>query len=1042
MDGFKSCAVNASAGFGKTENLAVRLIGMMLAADNPEKQISAIVAMTFTRAAAMEIYERLILMLCSTRQDGCIELRRKLELENFDAATVNPEKVERLLKLLIICKNRLNISTIDSFMLNTVSSFPFELGFPGAPRIISGFEQNKIAALMVNRLLGAAADEAEELKEACRESLVESASGKQLFAVAQDLLGQAQVYYEWRNDAECWERFAGLQLDKRTAETDFSVWSEYQGSREFAKFQSKPRGIEFNMLMEKCRNINEYTGFSSQELATLREFFKYWDEFESGELKPDGFAFMDKFPTECRLAVKRLLKLAADLLISRSGRRTAAVRKLLQDYSGCYRKEVLARGMAGFSDLPRVLADNENDWVFDIHFRLNSRLRHWLIDEFQDTSIQQLTVFNSIIDELPGDDSRSLYIVGDVKQAIYGWRSGDYRLMAAEQKRYGLVNETLNCSYRYGTEICGGLNRIFSPEALEHSAIPGQTAADWNSAWTLHSPGRRRDGSVIPPPGCMEILQLQPESTMTFAQLINAKLSELKWEERSMRCAILVRDNKEGMELKEELATVNPELQNKLIWEGEESIASDYFIAALLEFMVHLQHPGDTLSLFAAEMHPDVAGVIPHCREEFEHEAKLLNNGIHNFLRHTLARIAERSPQRRCFSENIELLLTAAGDFDRTSGFKDAINFRSFIDDYKKSSTALAGKIKMMTVHHSKGLTFDAVFLPLKNSNSWNSVPTRGFMRSEEENFIIFNPGAEGLTNPSLNRLLQNNHGRRIFEELCVLYVGLTRARRAVFTLLPPPAKEKQKLYRGWNGGEGESIFIRDRSKLSYYPADFIFESCFKLNDVRVDDDTFPEEQVMTGRFGEAWYRNEPVVSRRIKPPAALPELKAGGRTTRMPRVRPAPMDENISSLMQLRDNGTGERILRMKRQFWNEMTSGKAGSDGWMAICMKNQFTASLLSFKGAKWLMKRFDTVIDNRAVSGCFELVNIIDGHGNAAAGAQQIMFDFTEEIAPDELRERYRELNDIYNQALAGLLKLEVTLITGIVVNPPSGAALVL
>lgn len=144
----------------------------------------------------------------------------------------------------------------------------------------------------------------------------------------------------------------------------------------------------------------------------------------------------------------------------------------------------------------------------------------------------------------------------------------------------------------------------------------------------------------------------------------------------------------------------------------------------------------------------------------------------------------------------------------------------------------------MMTIHHSKGLTFDAVFLPLKNSNSWTTVPTRGFMRSEEEEFILFNPGAEGFTEPSLARLMHSTHSRRVFEELCVLYVGLTRARRAVFVLLPAPAKEKRKLYCKWSDKAGESTYIKDNRKMSYYPADLVFESCFKLNDITVMDES------------------------------------------------------------------------------------------------------------------------------------------------------------------------------------------------------------
>ena len=1028
---FKSCAVNASAGFGKTENLAVRFIGMLLAADNPETSLSTIVAMTFTRAAAMEIYERVVLILCGALKNGMDGLNRKLQ---SSGVTATREQTERLLKLLILYKNRLNISTIDSFMLNIASAFPFELGFPGAPEIISGFDSERISIIMIGRLLGeAAGDEAEELREACREALVESAAGKQLFTVAEELLLQAKTYYAWRNQPECWERFADIRLDKRTAAADFSIWESYRNSDAFAKDRAKPRGMELHNLMEKCRDINEYTGFSSAELASLREIFKSWEDFDCGELKPDGFAFMNKFPAECRMAVKRLLKLAADLLILRSGRRTAAIRKLLADYSDSYRREVLARGMAGFSDLPLILCDHGNDWVYDIHFRLNSRLRHWLIDEFQDTGMEQLEVFNSIIDELPEDEARSLYIVGDVKQAIYGWRSGDYRLMAAEKKRFCLQDETLPHSYRYGLDICHGLNTIFAPEALAHAAIPELTAKDWNAAWTRHTPGRDVDG-------CMEILQLQPESTMEFAELINTRLEELKWQERAMQCAILVRDNKEGMELKEALINLNPALQDKLTWEGEESIASDYFIAALLELMVYLQHPGDTLSLFAAEMHPEVAGRVPRNRRVFAHDAELLSRGIYKFLTYTLAGIRDNASAKREFSENIELLLTAARDFDRINAFKDAINFRSFVNDYKKSSTALAGKIKMMTIHHSKGLTFDAVFLPLKNSNSWTTVPTRGFMRSEEEEFILFNPGAEGFTEPSLARLMHSTHSRRVFEELCVLYVGLTRARRAVFVLLPAPAKEKRKLYCKWSDKAGESTYIKDNRKMSYYPADLVFESCFKLNDITVMDESFPQEQVLTGRFGTAWYKSEPVKPRQVQSSPVWPELAPGGVRHRMPRIMPVPHEETVSSLLQLRDSGTEEHNNRMRRQFMSEFVSGGYSSDGWLKSCLEVPLTASLLQFAGTRWIGRKFDVIIDDRQISGCFDLVNIAES-GGVITEVQQIMFDFSANADESYIREKYRDIIAIYNQALAGILQVDPDSVTGIVINPPSGIAVI-
>jgi ATP-dependent helicase/nuclease subunit A len=73
-----------------------------------------------------------------------------------------------------------------------------------------------------------------------------------------------------------------------------------------------------------------------------------------------------------------------------------------------------------------------------IDYRLDCKLDHWLLDEFQDTSDLQWEVLRNLADEILQDASgqRSFFYVGDVKQAIYGWRGGNARLFGKILEQY------------------------------------------------------------------------------------------------------------------------------------------------------------------------------------------------------------------------------------------------------------------------------------------------------------------------------------------------------------------------------------------------------------------------------------------------------------------------------------------------------------------------------------------------------------------------------------------------------------------------------
>ena len=108
--------------------------------------------------------------------------------------------------------------------------------------------------------------------------------------------------------------------------------------------------------------------------------------------------------------------------------------------------------------------------VPEIFIRIGSRFRHFLIDEFQDTSVLQWNNIFLLAEEALSTGG-TLFYVGDKKQAIYRFRGGEAKLfngVKKELEQFGKKEEVLSSNYRSSKEVIEFNNRIFSPENLQN----------------------------------------------------------------------------------------------------------------------------------------------------------------------------------------------------------------------------------------------------------------------------------------------------------------------------------------------------------------------------------------------------------------------------------------------------------------------------------------------------------------------------------------------------------------------------------------------
>lgn len=97
----------------------------------------------------------------------------------------------------------------------------------------------------------------------------------------------------------------------------------------------------------------------------------------------------------------------------------------------------------------------------ELYFRLDGRIAHLLLDEFQDTSRRQFSFFKPVLEETTGKGGHVL-VVGDRKQSIYGWRGSDPRLLRDVEKVLpGVKRELLSESFRSSRAVLAAVDRAF-----------------------------------------------------------------------------------------------------------------------------------------------------------------------------------------------------------------------------------------------------------------------------------------------------------------------------------------------------------------------------------------------------------------------------------------------------------------------------------------------------------------------------------------------------------------------------------------------------
>lgn len=810
----RNLLIRASAGTGKTYALATRYLQLMLVGKvDPAK----IVALTFSRAAAQEIYTKILERLWKAAES---EENAKKESEEISKASKTPmswskSEFASLLRSLIDTQHLGTIATLDSFILRMVRNFPLEMGFQHAVEVLD------------------VAGEGEAVQDALRVILQGTENTEdftKLFAAAHDgnlprvleykimaVLKRWRKFYELRPDCRNWTVESML---KALGIPEISEWPDLS-SLPFCQIQRKNTLSYEEQFANKSRSYDGSVGVFdvTDGIKKLMLHFLHNSEAESYEYDFYNKHYVFNCGKDGADAIRAAIRHMFNLRVQRLLKQVKAKIDFVAIVEDVYNRNSRRKGKLTFSDFTKFSAAREDSEkalaLANLEYRFDEKFDHWALDEFQDTSELQWACLKSLVQEAAtSGGGRTVMTVGDLKQSIYTWRGGNdgpfMEMMswgAFTDSEFGKIDD-LNTSYRYEKNICDFINAVFGEKSLRTSGVlPSERARAierWLSddCWKVHEPvfkdGSPKAGDYVKVLGVPD-----SEGKGKMKALLPALEEELKciWSRHrdvgsDESVGILVRTNDDGNEVAEHLRSRG----FKVVWEGMSAVSDLPVVNALVDLLRLSEHPADTFAW------KTVSQLFPICSTLFPQKngdelsaafvssivaASLSHQGLSRTLQKYCQALSEDSVGLDQLSkQRLREMVALAVAYEQRNANRFSIDgFEAFLAaSSKREKGTSSDVVRILTIHRSKGLTFDRVIVPLaEGTKNWLADSgSQGLLYAAEGDWVLPHLSVdEAALNPKTAKALSERSDESLLSNIRMWYVALTRARKAMYIITP-----------------------------------------------------------------------------------------------------------------------------------------------------------------------------------------------------------------------------------------------------------------
>ncbi len=798
----KHIAVTANAGSGKTFVLSKRFVEIAL--DNQIK-LSNIVAITFTDKAAGELYTKIHKEI----NERILSVNDEDELRNY----------ERIRRQLISA----NISTIHSFCISLLKEFSPEANLDANFAPIDQETADELSVFAIEEIINNTllnGNDSENLKELMRlfgskSNLIEQLkiilAKRKLLESIEDIEQNESEYYEDLFDNE----FEGIFSDKlsnllKTGSVVNSKVLDDDSKNVLAVKVEYMLNGKYETPSQKIRIANQILSIILTEKGKLRqrgylskrEFTRLESEIRTIEESFLWIKFFD-IPEDYNQSLNKMLVLKKKFL---------GFYKLVESK---YEELKFEEGYLDFEDIllftKRILS---NDAVLK---KLSEKYKYIMIDEFQDTDDLQSKIFMPILSYL---EKGNLFVVGDEKQSIYMFRDAELEVFENTKVQFKNTPErsqvvTLPHSFRMYPQVAAFVNKLFD-----------KLFAGSNSRFNEVKPQRLICTKGIENEGKVEFLFAAKENEINESDLVAKKIIQLKQSEEEINfknMAVLCRKRNSFKELEESF------LKYKIPFSiiGGQGYYQKQIIYDVYNYISFLIDPKNDLALVGILRSPFFSISDANLFEislsngetffdklkEFSSKGQYFQNAVEILKKHISIALKTDIPEllNRILKDtfywsviasknnseqetaNLQKLIEISINYSEQS-FKNLFDFAQYvknaidtIDD--EGQAALINEedsVKIMTIHQSKGLEFEAVFIYNCNQSMRDPRIRSKQIAVDKKYGVLFkvpqNSYFEDYVSPSIVCLYNYiNYRKNLAESKRLLYVALTRAIKYLF---------------------------------------------------------------------------------------------------------------------------------------------------------------------------------------------------------------------------------------------------------------------
>lgn len=832
--------VEASAGSGKTYALARRYLKLLLnaSARKEEEALRSILAITFMNKAAVEMKERILELLKRLALDTFKDESHKKELLGYIGLEEKPcrEASFRAMQEIIRRYDYFQVQTIDSFINSLLLGCAFRLGLSANFNIREDY--NEYIASSLDMLLDLAAQE-KEVKKLFLDFVwhylsIENRGGwlakNDIFSVAKSLFSEFNRY--------------GVPFYIHPKGDKEIVAKKKEIYRKIVKISKEidRDGVDKRFV----KGVKDFTEKNDDNFQLERLSSASWQKEEIPCNKGVSVSVeLNEEWSKLRAEIKELSEMEAYSLFN-------PYIQIFNKIFGFFLLQSQKEDILFLEELnsrAHQLFGKGTISVPEIYYRIGSRFRHFLIDEFQDTSVLQWNNIFILAEEALSTGG-TLFYVGDKKQAIYRFRGGEAELFDGVRKelgQFGQKEDVLVRNYRSSKEIVEFNNRVFSPENLKRfidSYNSHQEAKAKNDAYFkffpafeqellrvfLHSGQKHQPDK---PAGYVSVERFDILSSEERSDIVREKLLGLIKDLRSRSfdfkdIAVLSRSGDRVEEISSWL------IEEGIPVESEKTlnIRENSLIKEIVSFLKFLDSPIDDLafaSFILGEIFCVASGLPKEKIEDFIFRNRVQEKKEEAHAAYLYRAFQKEFPQAwqqhiEKFFKNVgflplyEMLVTIYADFsvlerfpgnqsffmsflelvkekeDEHNGikafleyFKDAVNE----DLYVKFPASNA--VKVMTVHKAKGLEFPVVIIPfLKISPKAESTSdnrgisyTPALDRKEKTLRLLRLKEDYRRFSEEIRIRYNEEYFRSFLDELNNIYVSFTRAKQELYIFIP-----------------------------------------------------------------------------------------------------------------------------------------------------------------------------------------------------------------------------------------------------------------